>query len=604
VIRLISALLILWLGVAPARADELSELVDRHLQWRGGEAFAAVEALSSVGELETAGLTGEVRMLIRRDGSLRQSVDLGVVRNAEGVGPAGAWRVSESGQLEDMAADSLEDRRRDIGLALGAALRDPARLSLRPDAERDGRSWAVVAVAFGDADVHELYLDRETGALHGLRTVRDRRESFVRYDDWRMVEGVRAPFVETVFTESQPRPTVIRWREIDVNPPVDAAAFAPPPVETRHVIAGDARSTGWIDFDFFGGNRVYIPATINGQDVDVLLDSGAEMTVLDRAFAAALGVEGAGEIAAVGTGGVAQAQFASGITLQVGPLTLRDMTVAILDLEAIAGMLGRPLPVILGKDAFADLIVDVDFPNRRIAFHEPSGFAPPAGAREVALVESAGGLRSVEVSIEGRPPAPFDFDIGNGGSALVFPAYAEAEGLLEGRRSSTVLSGAVGGLRTARIAVVERLTFAGVELRDVPVVFTPAGTSAVDSDRLAGNLGIGVLARFRLITDYPGDRLWLVPDAAALAAPFPRDRLGLSLRKEGDVVVAGLIAEGSPAEAAGWTAPTRIVAIDGQPAGSLTAEALREIVTAPAGRRVSFTLDTGETRVLEARDYF
>src|SRR5690606_24358870 len=107
VIRLISALLILWLGVAPARADELSELVDRHLQWRGGEAFAAVEALSSVGELETAGLTGEVRMLIRRDGSLRQSVDLGVVRNAEGVGPAGAWRVSESGQLEDMAADSL-----------------------------------------------------------------------------------------------------------------------------------------------------------------------------------------------------------------------------------------------------------------------------------------------------------------------------------------------------------------------------------------------------------------------------------------------------------------------------------------------------------------
>src|SRR5690606_4510221 len=274
------------------------------------------------------------------------------------------------------------------------------------------------------------------------------------------------------------------------------------------------------------------------------------------------------------------------------------------DLEAIAGMLGRPLPVILGKDAFADLIVDVDFPNRRIAFHEPSGFAPPAGAREVALVESAGGLRSVEVSIEGRPPAPFDFDIGNGGSALVFPASAAAEGLLDGRRSSTVLSGAVGGLRTARIAVVERLTFAGVELRDVPVVFTPAGTSAVDSDRLAGNLGIGVLARFRLITDYPGDRLWLVPDAAALAAPFPRGRLGLSLRKEGDVGVAGLIAEGSPAEAAGGTAPARIVAIDGQPAGSLTAEALREIVTAPAGRRVSFTLDTGETRVLEARDYF
>src|SRR5690606_30660403 len=154
------------------------------------------------------------------------------------------------------------------------------------------------------------------------------------------------------------------------------------------------------------------------------------------------------------TGGVSSAQFVSGVTLQVGSLTLPDMTVAILDLEAIAGMLGRPLPVILGKDAFNDLIVDVDFPNHRIAFHEPAGVAPPQDARQVSLMESAGGLRSVEVSIEGRPPVPFDFDIGNGGSVLVFPVYAQAEGLLEDRPSSTVMSGAVGGAREARIATL------------------------------------------------------------------------------------------------------------------------------------------------------
>jgi hypothetical protein len=43
----------------------------------------------------------------------------------------------------------------------------------------------------------------------------------------------------------------------------------------------------------------------------------------------------------------------------------------------------------------------------------------------------------------------------------------------------------------------------------VPTVFPPAGPSAVDSDRTAGNLGLGVLGRFRLVTDFAGDRLWL-----------------------------------------------------------------------------------------------
>ena len=42
-------------------------------------------------------------------------------------------------------------------------------------------------------------------------------------------------------------------------------------------------------------------------------------------------------------------------------------------LTIIGQALGRPLPVILGKDAFNALVVDVDFPNRRIAFHEIDG---------------------------------------------------------------------------------------------------------------------------------------------------------------------------------------------------------------------------------------
>ena len=97
----------------------------------------------------------------------------------------------------------------------------------------------------------------------------------------------------------------------------------------------------------------------------------------------------------------------------------------------------------------------------------------------------------------------------------------------------------------------------------MPTVFPPAGPSAVDSDRTAGNVGLGVLGRFRLVTDFAGGRLWLGGDPAALAQPFPRDRLGLGLRKEGDVIVVQRVSPNSPAAEAGWSAGERIVAIDG-----------------------------------------
>ncbi|WP_228565731.1 hypothetical protein [Myxococcus sp. CA006] len=78
--------------------------------------------------------------------------------------------------------------------------------------------------------------------------------------------------------------------------------------------------------------------------------------------------------------------------------------------------MGHPLPVILGKEAFNQLVVDVDFPNRRVAFHEASCFKAPPRAVRLPLVESAGGQRAVQISIEGRPPIPVLFDVGNGGA--------------------------------------------------------------------------------------------------------------------------------------------------------------------------------------------
>lgn len=596
-----------WLVLAaPGAAQDASvgEIVDRYRDWRGGPAFQALEVVRLEGRVTASGLDGTLVMLAEADGDLRREQDLGVVRSASARHGTDGWVLTNSGQIEALSPHDAEDLRRDALLRFEGVLDDPSRLSRRPDVVIEGRALAVIAIDFGpDADVHELWIDLRTGELYGLRTVRDRRESRVTFDDWRFVDGVRMPFRERNVGELG-EPGEVRWSTVELNPVVPTSAWAPPAVTPAHRMAVEgATDSGPISFDLYAGTRIYIPATVNGTQTEVLLDSGAEMTVLDLGFAQSLGLVLEGEVAAVGTGGVGEARFARGVTLDLGGITFVDRTVAVIDLAAIGQALGRPLPVILGKDAFNALVVDIDFPARSLTFHEPSGYAPPEGTTELTLV-SSGAIRAVAVSIEGRPPVLVDFDTGNGGALILYPAYAEAEGLLEGRPATTVMSGAVGGVRESGLATIQTLTLGEFVIRDVPTVFPPAGPSAVDADRTAGNIGMGILGRFRLVTDFAHDRLWLSATPEALAVPFAKDRLGLGVRLDAGMIVVTRVSPGSPAEAARLTAESRIVAVDGDPASGMDAARLRTMLTSPAGREVVLTLEDGRTVTLVARDFY
>ena len=600
--RLILALAVSLAFAAPASADELSELLDRYRAWRGGPAFEAMHALLQEGAISTAGLNGTVRVLATDTPALRQDVDLGTFRNAQAWSAGTGWQLTTSGQVEDLSDHASLDLQRDALLQFERLLDDPARLTLREPVTVDGQTLAVVHVAFGGADVHELRFAPATGELRGLRTVRDRRESMTRFEDWRVVEGVRLPF-RAVTRDDTGRDTVVRLSTADVNPPVPADAFARPQARFVHAIAGGARATRPIPIDLYAGVRIFVPATVQGRQTPALLDSGAEMTILDRGFAQSLGLTLEGDLPAVGTGGVSTAQLARGVTLQVGDLTLRDMTVGVIDMEIIGKQLGRPLPVVLGKDAFNALAIDIDLPRRQLVFHEAEGFVPPAGAVEVPLAQTPHG-RAVEVCVEGGEPVLFDFDTGNGGSLLIYPSYWQAQGLAENRPSSTVMSGAVGGVKESVIVSLKRFTFAGVEMADVPAVLTPPGPSAVDGERTRGNIGMSVLGRFRIISDFATDRLYLIADPVRMAEPFAKDRLGLGLARGDGVVEVRRVSPGSPAAKAGWTAGARIAVIDGVPAERLDTDALRGVSTGPAGRTIRFTLVGGEERTLTAADFY
>lgn len=587
------------IAAAPAHADELSELVDRYVAWRGGAAYERLNGLQLEAEMHGAGAVGPARIWRDRSGRLREEYDLGPLKGASAVGRdprVDSWQ-ERNGVVEDMSEAAAEDARRRAALEFADALRGKAQVAGQE--ARDGRTWTVVRLGFAGPDTYDAFLDPATGELLGFRIVTDRRPRFLRLGDWRLVDGVRIPFAQEETTGNEAGTVRLAVRAATLNPPLPDDLFQRPESRRIATFANGADSTGAIPFKFIRGNRIYIPATVAGQPVEVLLDSGAEMTILDKGWAERAGLKIEGRVVATGAGGQAEAAFARGVTIEVGGLRLPDLTVGAIDLDAVSKALGTPLPVILGADIFKQLIVDLDFEARTIAFHEPEGFQPPPGAATVPVKESSSGIRTVPISIEGGPPVQVDFDIGNGAPFILGAAYWEPRRLLEGRPSSTTLSGAVGGLHEKPIASLRSLEFGGVRFRDVPAIFDRSTASAFDSDRSLGNVGLPLLARFRMMTDYPNDRLYLVPLREA-DRPFPKNRTGLRTQAEAGKLKVVHVSPGSPAQAAGFKSGDLIAAVDGRSAADLP----QEWSSAPAGQTMRLILGDGSEKSLVLRDYY
>ncbi|WP_166037828.1 aspartyl protease family protein [Sphingosinicella sp. YJ22] len=355
-----------------------------------------------------------------------------------------------------------------------------------------------------------------------------------------------------------------------------------------------------IPFELFRGTRIFLEGTINGQPARMMLDSGASSTVINMSFARRIGLEQTQAVPIRGVGGFQPGAIASGVTVQAGSFSAADSNVLMLDLDVIAGHIGRPIDVILGMEAFRSGIVDIDFPGRRINFRPAEGFTPPAGA--VALpVDMADRRHTIPVSVNGGPPMRADIDLGNG-SALMLARSAWEGSAIANLRYAEASAGGVGGMVPTRMTTIPTVSVAGHTFQAVPATLNMRAEALPDS---GANIGIDLLQRFRLLFDYGRHTLYMVADPAALAQPIAKNRLGMRLDLRGDRLRVGEVIGGSPAAEAGFRVGDEVVAVNGTPVDARYY--FRDDVQftrLPAGTRVEFARADGTSVPVTLRDYF
>jgi predicted aspartyl protease len=247
-------------------------------------------------------------------------------------------------------------------------------------------------------------------------------------------------------------------------------------------------------------NRLFIPVTVNGERTEALLDSAAELTIVDDDFARALNLASTGSAAAHGSGAATmEARFADHVAVEAIGVSI-ELRVGILDLDEVGGrLIGRPVRMLLGRDLFDQARLRIDIAGGTIEEYDgaPRGVRLPLGEHR--------GTPTVPAAVEGHAAVQAVFDTGNGSMVLVGGAYARRIGLTGARIVAHEEGGGLGGARRRDIVVLRSLTLAGRTFRNVRAAIDPGETA---SDL---NVGTSILRHFLITTDFPHRAVWLEP---------------------------------------------------------------------------------------------
>lgn len=579
-----------------------ASLVDCWANALGGrERLAAIRVVERTGVVETGGMKGLVHAWSTSAGELRTDVELGPYRSTDAFDGKRGWTKTGSAPAHDLT---------DADLA--RIVSDAFVESFSPFfADRMKGSVRLVDAADGPRLVIEpagglpMTLRLDAGSCRPLSIEQPERDRTLRVEllEWTEVDGVRFPKKLRQSTGDPAYDVVVTYESIKLNPAYADGLFAED-AGSGTGISWNGRASVSTPLELTQ-NHPYVPVFVNGKGPSMfILDTGADLTVIEKGHAAELGLAMEGSIEIRGGGeGTLDASMIAGPTVTIAGLEIPSGAMIAIPLGPLSLYEGRPMQGILGYDVLSRFVVEVDYAGKQVTFHDPAKFETPKGSRpfEIYFDGNSPVVKGTIALPDGRAfDARLTIDTGNRTALILHQPFVEAHQI---RRALPALPNAplgmgVGGMTRQDLGRVASLSLGEFVMKGPLTSFSIETSGANANPELDGNLGSEVLRRFTLWIDYGNKRILLRPNRA-LSDPFEYDMSGLTLAQRdasGKELSVLHVLPGSPAQEAGVLTGDVIVGVDGAAPPQL--EALRVKLGQPDGKvRLELRRATGEVEV-------
>jgi hypothetical protein len=603
----------------PARAaitPEAQAVLERYVAAIGGRAaFVGERNTYTRNRISAFGFEGIVEAWTQRPDKAATRTALGPLTLRDGFDGAVAWRVDQNGKLAKRDG-------RDLDNARGQAWFENERW-LEPDqgggtvrvksAGDSAGAFTVLEVVPPAGRPNDMWFNRETGLIDRTVVVNDQQTVTTRFSDYRRLFGRLRPHRQDGIIQNMPANTiVITLDSMAINQPVDPAIFAMP----AEAAAADVRylkAPGAARLPLrYGERHLWLKVSVNGgEPQDFLLDTGASVSLLDSAWAAANGIPSEGKMQAMGAGASGDVAFTRVASLRLaGPdgdgVELTDQKLAVLSLNRwIAPFFWREAAGVLGYDFISRFVMRVDYDSGVLTLSDPKTFQYQGKGVAVPLT-LAGAIPVVKAKLDGRYEGEFRLDVGSGSTVDLHSPFVKQHDL-RGKTKKTVevLNGGFGGTFTSHLARMKKIEIGPYSWTDPLVILSGAETGGLASSDFAGNIGNELLDRFVCTFDYEHRMLYLEP-GKNYGKRDQFSRAGLQLARFGDVVKAMQVLPGSAAAAAGLKEGDEVTSVDGKPILTYVPDQLNEMFEQGAvgkthtievmrdGRKVAMTLKLKE----------
>jgi len=262
-------------------------------------------------------------------------------------------------------------------------------------------------------------------------------------------------------------------------------------------------------------NLMVIPVSVNGsRPLRFVLDTGAQGTILqNQEIAPSLNLKIVGKVSVRGVGGGGagrEASVAEGVTYNIGGIELSNGDLAVSPMPFMAGHDGA-----IGRIVFSTLVVEVDWEQRVIRFYEPLKFkyTGPGTILPLTFDEGWRPYTTASVAVTEGKSIPVKLVVDTGAShALSLETGSNPEIKVPEGAAKVVLGRGASGEVTGYNGRAKSLQIAGQTLENVPTTFPDASSGTAGRGGRHGNLGAGVLRRFKVIYDYSRQRMIVEPN--------------------------------------------------------------------------------------------
>lgn len=295
-------------------------------------------------------------------------------------------------------------------------------------------------------------------------------------------------------------------------------------------------------------NLVVIPVEINGKVLSFLLDTGIDKTILfNLKFSDSLELHNIEQIKlqGLGEGEALNALRSTKNILKIGEIVNRDHLVYVVldDTYDLSAKLGMDIHGIIGGELFEDFVIEINYPTKKITFSNPLVYQyKNCNKCETLPLEFRNNKPYIDLTVIDNNNVENEvtllIDSGGGDALWLFENQEKNIRIPSNYFNDYLGKGLTGNIYGKRSRIKELIL--GKMTIENPTVAYPDSSSVVNAltdENRNGTLGAEILRRFKVIYDYPNQKITFKKTKSYFKDPFIYNKSGIELVHGGDVLV-------------------------------------------------------------------